>query len=90
MNCLKSCNTLKNTFYQVKLDIFHPGELLPFTIVHTRAVVVAQLVEWSLLTPKIRGSNPAIGQVLYTKFLPIAINVEKTKIKKIDREWPIF
>ena len=26
------------------------------------AVVVAQLVEWSLPTPEIRGSNPSIGK----------------------------
>ena len=29
-----------------------------------RAVVVAQLVEPSILTPEIRGSNPDIGKVL--------------------------
>ena len=27
-----------------------------------RAVVVAQLAEWSLPTPEVRGSNPAVGQ----------------------------
>ena len=31
-----------------------------------RVVVVAQLVERSLLTPEIRGSNPNIGKVLST------------------------
>ena len=30
------------------------------------AVVVAQLVEQSLLTPKIRGLNPSIGKILST------------------------
>ena len=30
----------------------------------SRAVVVAQLVKWSLPTPEIRGSNPVIGNVL--------------------------
>ena len=41
------------------------------------AVVVAQLVERSLLTPEIRGSNPDIGKVLSTN-----CTIEKTKIKK--------
>ena len=29
------------------------------------AVVVAQLVEWSLLIPEVRGSNPVIGKNLF-------------------------
>ena len=29
------------------------------------AVVVAQLVEWSLLIPEVRGSNPVIGKKCY-------------------------
>ena len=41
------------------------------------AVVVAQLVERSLLTPEIRGSNPDIGKTLSTN-----CTIEKTKIKK--------
>ena len=32
---------------------------------YSRAVVVAQLVEWSLLIPEVRGSNPVIGKNLY-------------------------
>ena len=32
------------------------------------AVVVAQLVEWSLPTPEVRGSNPVIGKYLYGMF----------------------
>ena len=47
--------------------------------------VVVQLVEWSLLAPKIRGSNPGIGKILSTNR-----KVEKTKIKKKGKEWPIF
>ena len=27
------------------------------------AVAVAQLVEWSLPTPEVRGSNPVIGKI---------------------------
>ena len=30
-----------------------------------RAVVVAQLVEWFLLTPEFCSSNPVIGKLLY-------------------------
>ena len=30
------------------------------------AVVVAQLVEWSLPIPEVRGSNPVIGKNLFT------------------------
>ena len=41
------------------------------------AVVVAQLVERSLPTPEIRGSNQDIG-----KFLSTSCTIEKTKIKK--------
>ena len=42
----------------------------------TRAVVVAQLVEWLLPTPEIRGSNQVIGKILFTNR-----TIEKTKIK---------
>ena len=43
-------------------------------------MVVAQLVEWLLLIPEARGSNPAIGKNLYWTF---TVNcIEKTKIKK--------
>ena len=37
------------------------------------AVVVAQLVEWSLQLPAIHSSNPVIGKIYV---------IEKTKIKK--------
>ena len=49
-------------------------------------VVVAQLVERSLSTPEVRGSNPVIGKFICT------INcVEKTKIKKKEAgKGPIF
>ena len=48
------------------------------------AVVVAQLVERSLPTPEIRGSNPVIGKLLYRTFncLSTVNCIEKTKIKK--------
>ena len=50
---------------------------------------VAQLVERSLLTLEIRGSNPIIGKVLCTKF-STNCNIEKTEIKTRGQEWPIF
>ena len=40
-------------------------------------MVVAQLVEWLLPTPVIRGSNPDIG-----KFLSINCTIENKNIKK--------
>ena len=48
------------------------------------AVVVAQLVERSLPTPEIRGSNPVIGKLLYQTFncLSTVSCIEKTKLKK--------
>jgi len=44
------------------------------------AVVVAQLVEWSLLIPVVRRSNKVIGNILYST---LTVNcIEKMKIKK--------
>ena len=44
------------------------------------AVVVAQLVEWSLLIQVVRGSNKVIGNILYST---LTVNcIEKMKIKK--------
>ena len=40
-----------------------------------RAVVVAQLVEWLLLKPEIRSSNPIVGKKNF-------YGIEKIKIKK--------
>ena len=45
------------------------------------AAVVARLIEQTLLTPDIRGSNPAIGK-LYLLFSVIKSCNEKIKIKK--------
>ena len=44
---------------------------------NTWAVVVVQLVERSLETLEIRGSNPNIGKILAANF-----TIGKTKIKK--------
>ena len=35
----------------------------------TRAVVVAQLIEWLLPTPELCGSNPVIGKILIEQCL---------------------
>ena len=50
--------------------------------------MVAQLVERSIPIPEVRGSNPVIGKNLFWTF---TVNcIEKTKMKKSGREWPIF
>ena len=46
------------------------------------AVVVAQLAEWSLPTPKVHGLNPDV-------YFPIVNCIEKTEIKNRCQEWPI-
>ena len=46
-------------------------------------MVVTQLVEWSLLTPKVPGSNPVIDKLFYRTFVYHTVNCdEKTKIMK--------
>ena len=49
------------------------------------AVFVAQLVEGSLPTPEVRGSNPVIGK-LYLYYLYSVNCFEKMKIKERGRE----
>ena len=44
-------------------------------------MVVAQLVEWLLPTPEVRGMNPSIGKIHFER-LPSVNCIEKTKIKK--------
>ena len=52
-------------------------------------MVVAQLAEWSLPIPEVRGLNPVIGKILYWTYL--LLTVEKTKIKKKEAvNGPIF
>ena len=58
--------TSQNNLYQFNQDIFHLRYVQPSYFVFTSAVVVAQLVERSLPTPEIRGTNPIIGKVLST------------------------
>ena len=50
-------------------------------------VVVAQLVERSLLVPQVWGSNPVISK-FYIEHLFIVTCIEKTKKKKRGRKWP--
>ena len=44
-------------------------------------MVVAQLVEQSILTPEVRGSNPIIGKIYIAHLLTLNC-IEKTKVKK--------
>ena len=45
-------------------------------------MVVAQLVEWSLQTPVVRGSNPVIGKIYIERFSVYCMKFGKTKIKE--------
>ena len=51
-------------------------------------MVVVQLVERSLTTPEVRSLNPVMGKLLYGEFFTVN-SIERTKIKKRGREWPI-
>ena len=44
-------------------------------------MVVAQLVEWSIPVPEVRGSNPVIGKIYIEQLFTINC-IEKTKINK--------
>ena len=44
-------------------------------------VLLAQLVERSLPTPQVHGSNPVVGNLLYVEYLFTINCIEKTKIK---------
>ena len=46
-----------------------------------RAVVVAQMVERSIPTPEVHGSNPVVGK-LYITYTYTVNCIEKTKIMK--------
>ena len=56
---------------------YKDGLIVVTKIPFLRAVIVAQLIERSLLTPEIRGSNLDIGKILSTN-----CTIDKTKIKK--------
>ena len=53
------------------------------------ALVVAQLVEQTLPTPELDGSNPAFGKLLYTKICTVNFN-EKMEVKKRGQNWSIY
>ena len=53
------------------------------------AVVVAQLVEQSPLTPEIRGSIPFIGKLL-SNLVSCQLCWKEENNEKRGREWPIF
>ena len=53
------------------------------------AVVVAQLVKRSLPTPKVRSSNPFISKLNIEHLFSVNC-IQKTKIKKKGREWPLL
>ena len=58
-----------------------PGTKLGKYLPLNGAVVVAQLVEWSLPTPEICGSNPVIGKILSTN-CAIKYKAEENKEKE--------
>ena len=45
-------------------------------------VVVAQLVERSLLTSEVRSSNPGVGQIYIERLLPTELKFKRRKEKK--------
>ena len=46
-----------------------------------RAVVVAQLAEWSLRIPEVCSSNPVIGDFLYKTFIYLLSTTYIVKVK---------
>ena len=54
------------TFHPMTLPTTYTNSSIGYTMNDFVAVVVAQLAEWPLPTPKVEGSNPVIGTVLYT------------------------
>ena len=56
---------------------------VPFKNVLLLAVVVAQLVDWSLPTPEVRGSNPVIRKIYIEHMFTVkCVLIEKAKIKQ--------
>ena len=52
-------------------------------------MVLAQLVDWSLSIPEVRGSNPVIGNI-YWKFVNLQLYWKYENKEKRGREWPIW
>ena len=83
-HCAKKLNSWfsSSNFQRSNLFVTQTTTYIPFG-----ALVAAQLAEWSLPKPEVRGSNPDISKILlWTKIL---VTVEKTKIMKKGRERPI-
>ena len=54
-------------------------------------MVVAQLVDWWLLTPEVRSSNPIISKLFYRTFICLLPAVlKRQKQRKRAREWSIY
>ena len=56
---------------------------------HFWAVIVAQLAEWLLPTPEVRGSNPVIGK-MYIGHCLLSTVLKRQKCRKRGREWTIL
>ena len=63
------------------LELFAWYKLLAQTISTPWAVVVAWLVERSLPTPEVRGSNPVIGEILFIYSLSTVLKGRKQRKK---------
>ena len=50
---------------------------------------MAQLAEWLLPTPEVRGSNPVIGK-MYIKHCLLSTGLKRQKCRKRGREWTIL
>ena len=61
------------------LELFAWYKLLAQTISTPWAVVVAWLVERSLPTPEVRGSNPGIGEILFIYSLSTVLKGRKQR-----------
>ena len=50
-----------------------------------KAVVVAQLVDQGVLTPEVRGSNPAISKICTEQLYTVKTLLKRRKLKKEAR-----
>ena len=54
-------NKIKPQVLMIKVLV--KQQILFIKVCHSWAMVVAQLVEWLLLTPEVRGSNPVMANL---------------------------
>ena len=87
----KYCNTKKSVFVLKRLVAFPclKQRNSYLQIRRRTAVVVAQLVEWSLPTPEVRDSKPIIGKIYMFNIYSQLYRKDENKRKR-GREWPIF